>query len=193
MTDKKQKSNTRVKKADWLEKALEVLENDGIDEVKIERLARELRVSRSGFYWHFENRQALIRDMIEYWGEEFTSVVASNSKIINADPRERLYIIMKMILENDLTRFDLPMRTSAEKDPVAMDLVNRVYQMRLDFLRSTFVDMGFKGEDLEMRTHLFVCYHTWEGSMFRQLSKAKRSKWLKLRLKLFCSSPDNNS
>jgi len=60
MTDKNKKSNTRVKKSDWLEKALEILERDGIDEVKIERLARELGVSRSGFYSHFENRQALI-------------------------------------------------------------------------------------------------------------------------------------
>ena len=187
MTDKKKKSDTRVKKADWLEKALEVLESDGMNEVKIERLARELGVSRSGFYWHFENRQDLIRAMIEYWGEEFTSVVTSNSKIISSAPRERLYRIMKMILEHDLARFDLPMRTSAEKDPVAMDMVNRVYQMRLDFLRSTFSELGFEGEDLEMRTRLFVCYHSWETAMFGKISKAKRSKWLKLRFELLCT------
>lgn len=187
MTDKKKKPRTRVKKSDWLEKALEVLESDRTDEVKIERLGRELRVSRSGFYWHFENRQDLIRAMIEYWGEEFTSVVTSNSKIINSAPRERLYRTMKMILEHDLARFDLPMRASAEKDPVAMDLVNRVYQMRLDFIRSTFSEMGFEGKDLEMRTHLFVCYHSWERTMFGKLSKSKRSKWLKMRCELLCT------
>lgn len=38
MTDKK--PNKRVSKADWLEKALEVVESDGIIEVKIDRLAR---------------------------------------------------------------------------------------------------------------------------------------------------------
>jgi hypothetical protein len=31
-----------VNKADWLEKALDVLESDGIDEVKVERLAKEV-------------------------------------------------------------------------------------------------------------------------------------------------------
>ena len=187
ITDKKKKN--RVSKADWLEKALEVLESDGLDEVKIERLARELKVSRSGFYWHFENRQALIRSMIEYWGAKFTSVVSTNRKLINASPKERLYKIMKMILEHKLTRYEIPMRACAEKDPVAMELVNRIYQERLDFLRSTFSEMGFEGEDLEMRTHLFVCYHTWEGVMFVKLSKAKRLKWLKSRVELLCSSP----
>ncbi len=189
MTDKNKKSNTRLKKADWLEKALEVLERDGIDEVKIERLARELAVSRSGFYWHFENRQDLIRAMIEYWEEEFTSVVTSNRKIINSAPRERLYITMKMILEHDLARFELPMRSSAEKDAVAMDLVNRVYQQRLDFLRSTFSEMGFEREDLEMRIHLLLCYLSWERVTFMNLSKAKRSIWLKLIFELLCTSP----
>lgn len=179
--------NRRVSKADWLEKALEVLENEGIDEVKIERLAKELKISRSGFYWHFENRQALIRAMIEYWGEEFTSVVTSNKELLNAEPKERLYMTMEMIFDHNLIRFELPMRVSAEKDPVAMKLINRIYQQRTDFLRSTFADIGFEGEELEMRTHLFVCYHMWEDVTFGNLSKAKRSKWLKLRCNLLCS------
>lgn len=191
MTDRKKRN--RVSKADWLEKALEVLENDGLDEVKIDRLARELKVSRSGFYWHFENRQALIRAMIEYWGTEFTSVVSTNRKLLNVSPKERLYRIMKMILEHNLIRYELPMRACAEMDPVAKELVNRIYQERLDYLRSTFSEMGFEGEDLEMRTHLFVCYHMWEGVTFMNLSKAKRSKWLKMRVELLCSSPNKIS
>ena len=191
MTGKKK--NKRVSRADWLEKALEVLENDGIEEVKIERLARELKVSRSGFYWHFENRQALIRAMIEYWGTKFTEVVTSNKELLNAEPRERLYMTMKMIFEHDLNRFELPMRVGAEKDPVAMELINRRYRQRLGFLRSTFADIGFEGEELEMRSHLFVCYHMWERVTFGNLSKAKQTKWLKLRYNLLCSSPNKVS
>ena len=98
-----------------------------------------------------------------------------------------------MILENNLTRYEVPMRACAEMDPATTELVNRTYQKRVDFIRSTFSDLGFEGEDLEMRTHLFVCYHTWEGAMFMNLSKAKRSKWLKLRVELLCSSPDKIS
>jgi AcrR family transcriptional regulator len=185
-----QKKTKRVSKLDWLEKALVTLERDGINAVKIEHLAKEFKVSRSGFYWHFKNRQGLIRSMVEYWGEEYTSRVMANSKVLNAKPKERLYNIMEMILENDLTRLDLQMRIIAEKDPVAWEMVDQVYQKRLAFLRSTFSEMGFEGEELEMRTHLFVCYHTWEGVMFRDLSKASRVKWLKLRVELLCSSPN---
>jgi AcrR family transcriptional regulator len=183
----------RVSKADWLEKALDVLESSGIDEVKIERLARELNISKSGFYWHFKDRKELVRAMITYWEQEFTSVVTANHEILNASPRERIYLTMKMILENNLTRLELPMRSSAEKDPVAWEMLNRVYQIRLDFFRSALSEMGFDGEDLEMRVHLLTCYHTWESTMFRDLPKTSRAKWLKLRLDLLCSSPNKTN
>jgi AcrR family transcriptional regulator len=183
----------RVSKADWLEKALDVLESNGIDEVKIERLARELNISKSGFYWHFKDRKDLIRAMITYWEEEFTSVVTSNSEVLNTVPRERIYLTMKMILENNLTRLELPMRSSAETDPVAWEMISRVYQIRVDFFRSALSEMGFEGEDLEMRIHLLTCYHTWEGVMFRDISKDRRSKWLKLRLDLICAPPNKSN
>jgi len=179
----------RVSKADWLEKALDVLEIDGIDEVKIERLARELNISKSGFYWHFKDRKDLLRAMITYWEEEFTSVVTSNAEILDTSPRERIYRTMKMILESNLTRMELPLRVVAEADSVAWEMVNRVYQIRIDFFRSALSEMGIEGEDLEMRSHLFACYHTWEGIMFRDLPKATRANWLKLRLELLCSPP----
>ncbi len=183
----------RVSKADWLEKALDVLESNGIDEVKIERLARELNISKSGFYWHFKDRKDLIRAMITYWEEEFTSVVTSNSEVLNTVPRERIYLTMKMILENNLTRLELPMRSSAETDPVAWEMISRVYQIRVDFFRTALSEMGFEGEDLEMRIHLLTCYHTWEGVMFRDISKDRRAKWLKLRLDLICAPPNKSN
>jgi AcrR family transcriptional regulator len=183
----------RVSKADWLEMALNILEKDGIEEVKIERLARELNISKSGFYWHFKDRKDLIRTMITYWGEEFTSVVTSNTTILNSNPRERVYLTMKMIVENNLTRLELPIRFSAEKDPIAWEMVNQIYQIRLSFFRSALSEMGFEGEDLEMRIHLLTCYHTWEGVMFRDLFKDSREKWIKLRLNLICSPPNKTN
>ena len=180
-----QKNNkVRVSKAEWLEKALDILEEDGLEEVKVDRLAKELKVSRSGFYWHFENRQALLRAMLEYWEEEFTTVVTANSAVLKSNPRDRIYKTMKMILESNLTRMELAMRASAEKDPLAMEILNRVYQKRLDFLRAAFAELGFEGNDLEMRAHLFVCYHTWEAPMFREVTRKRRRELIPKRIEL---------
>ena len=50
------KKQPRRKKADWLGSALLILQAEGIDGVWVERLARDLNVAKSGFYWHFKDR-----------------------------------------------------------------------------------------------------------------------------------------
>ena len=182
----------RVSKADWLEKALGVLERDGIDAIKIEHLAKELNVAKSGFYWHFKNRQTLVRAMVEYWGNEFTNVMLDNVEVIKSGPKDRLHKVMEMLLEYDLADLELHMWTAAEKDSVARAMVDQVYKKRFDFIHLAFSEMGFKGEDLDMRTRLFQCYHTWEGVMYRDLPKAKRAKCIQLRLELLCTQPNKD-
>ena len=49
---------------------------------------------------------------------------------------------------------------------------------------SFFADMGFAGADLEMRTRLFVTYHSWEWHGFPYHSKKSMRELIPLRLKL---------
>ena len=70
------------------------------------------------------------------------------------------------------------------EDPDAATAVRTVYGMRLEFLRRIFSDLGFRGQQLEMRTRLFVCCHSWEQVMFEDLSKDECRKLLRLRHKM---------
>jgi len=170
-----------VSKDQWLTKALDALESGGIETVKIERLAKALGISRSGFYWHFKNRQDLLEHLLEYWAHEYTGIVTDNPDIIKLDPKKRLLSTMEMIRDKHLTKFDLAMTSWAKSDSKIRKVVRKVVNMRLDYLRTIFAELGFKGDELEMRTRLFVCYHSWEDTMFPDLSNQKHSKLLKLR------------
>jgi len=55
--------------------------------------------------------------------------------------------------------------------------VRKVNRRRLDFVSRAFSDLGFRGDDLDMRSMLFVCYHTWESPMFREIP---RKRWREL-------------
>ena len=67
---------------------------------------------------------------------------------------------------------------------MAAEAVAQVYQMRLAYIREAFRDLGFKGDELEMRTRLYVCYHSWEAAMFGGESGRKLARLQKLRIKL---------
>lgn len=54
---------------------LRVLAAGSVGDVKVERLATDLGVTKGSFYWHFEDRQALLSAMGRYWVERDTEAV----------------------------------------------------------------------------------------------------------------------
>ncbi len=174
----------RVSKAQWLARALEVLAAEGMQGVRVDRLARDLRIARAGFYWHFKNRRNLLDSMLQYWTDEFTAVVTRNPQLLRGDPAQRLYQTALVILERNLAKYDVAIRDWSAHDKSAAKVVRQVYKMRLDFIRSLFREMGFRGGQLEMRTRLYVCYHSWERAVFQDISKTERRKLLRLQLKM---------
>ena len=175
----------RRKKADWLGTALSVLEAEGLGGVRVERLARKLNVAKSGFYWHFKDRQDLLEQMFAYWEHEFTRVVTSNVELAVLPPADRLLRAMRIVWEHDLGRFDLPFRAWAQGEPEILARVNRVYDQRLSFARNIFRELGFTGAELEMRTYLWVGYHAWERTAFPQMSTSQAKRLIKRRVAFF--------
>ena len=121
------------------------------------------------------------------WFHEYTEVVTTNPLLLVGDPKVRLERITKMIEEQDLGKYDVAIRSWAKHDDTARDAVIRVINVRMGFLRQIFREIGFAGDELEMRTMLFVCYHTWESATFDIASPRKRARLRKLRLNLLTS------
>lgn len=174
-------------KDDWLEAALEMMAEGSLADLTIENLARRLKVAKSGFYWHFRNRQALLDALMEYWAEDLTQSVTENQELASLEPKARLLTTAEAILNFDLARHDLAVRHAAEKDKKIAEAVQRVTKIRLDFLREAFSELGFVGDDLEMRTMLFVGYHTWEHTTFKAMTKERRRELIKIRIDLLTS------
>ena len=179
------KKTKRVSKDQWLTEALDALESIGVEAIKIERLAKALGISRSGFYWHFKNRQDLLEQLLDYWVRRYTAILTDNPGVVKLDPKKRLLTTMERIRDKHLTKYDLAMTSWARVDSHVHKVVRKVVKMRLDYLRGIFAELGFEGYELEMRTRLFVCYHSWEDTMFPDLSDKEHSKLLKIRHQYF--------
>jgi len=180
----KTKKTRRVNKAEWLDMALEILETEGISGVRVEVLAKRLGISKSGFYWHFRDRQELLDDLLDYWSHEITEIITANPEIRTLSPRDRLFRTAEMILEYDLPRFEIAIRQWALHDAVAARAVRKVNRTRVSFVEETLAELGFKGDELEMRSMLFACYETWESPMYREISRKRRRALISRRVDL---------
>lgn len=70
-------TKSRLTREHWVAVARDALIASGVDEVKVDLLARRLKVTRGSFYWHFAHRDALLEAVLEDWVERNRDDIAS--------------------------------------------------------------------------------------------------------------------
>ena len=184
----KEKVRRGVSKAQWLEAAMGRLCDHSVADITVEGLAKELGIAKSGFYWHFKSREELLDALLDHWIHEITEVITNNPEFDVLEPKTRLTKSAEMIHELDLTRYEVGIRQFALRDERAFSAVRKSDNLRMDFTRKAFSELGFTGDDLEMRTMLFACYHTWEAAMFPGVSRKRRKELIGKRLDLLTAN-----
>src|SRR6202023_3240613 len=58
---------SRTPRSGWIDGGLRALAAGGPGAVRIEPLAEALGVTKGGFYWHFDDRRALLEEMLDTW------------------------------------------------------------------------------------------------------------------------------
>ncbi|MFC7621949.1 TetR/AcrR family transcriptional regulator [Microlunatus sp. GCM10028923] len=126
---------------DWTAAALQALADGGPAGIAVDRLAKQLGVTRGSFYWHFADRNELITATLERWERENTTDQVGEAFAV-ADPVERLRLIIRRVYQGRTDPVELALAARAG-DPVVAGAVARVTETRLDLLRSVFRDLGF--------------------------------------------------
>ena len=138
-------SEVRLSRDAWLRRALDVLRDEGVQGVRVERLARDLGVTKGSFYWHFKDRDALRRSILDYWTEQYNDVIVENREFLKAEPAEVLLAAIMRVREEGLDKYELAMRAWAAHDSNADVAVRAAYERRTIFVRGFFTRLGFRG------------------------------------------------
>jgi AcrR family transcriptional regulator len=170
----------RLCREEWLARALEVLRREGIQGVRVERLARDLGVTKGSFYWHFKDRSDLFGSLLEYWSDRYTGVIVENREFLAGDPRAALLAAMTMVRRERLDQYELAIRAWADSDPAADRACRAVYARRNQFVKGLFERLGFRGLEADVRTRLMLCYMSWEPNMYPDEAEGRRLQLLKI-------------
>ncbi len=130
---------SQLQRFDWLKSALEIFVSEGIEAVRITRLADELKVTRGSFYWHFRNREDLLHSLVSYWKDKNTAAI-----IDSVAPAASLADGILRFFETcvDAARFDprldLALREWARRSDSIHQLVDAEDSARIDALRQFY-------------------------------------------------------
>jgi AcrR family transcriptional regulator len=81
---------------DWLRAARLALLRGGLEAVRVAKLARDLRVTKGSFYWHFKDRDELLELLLREWEGEGAAIVA---QLGGATGRQALVTLMEVLIE----------------------------------------------------------------------------------------------
>jgi len=173
--ESKMAAPTRTPRSTWIEEGLRALATGGPDAVRIEPLAKALGVTRGGFYWHFDDRRALLEEILDAWERTSVDEVIERVESAGGEARARLRRLSALAASSDEPlRTDLAVRDWARRDQAVAERLRRVDNRRMDYLRSLFGAFCPDADDVEVRCMVF--YSLWIGSHFIAADHGARSR-----------------
>jgi AcrR family transcriptional regulator len=163
----------------WIDAATAVLVDQGIDHVRVDVLARELRVSRGSFYWHFRDREALLRAVLQHWADQTTAQLTQRLKTASGDAQERLAQVASLPLRGRsaarAARIELAIRAWARRDAMAREALDAADAQRIAYHAQIFKGLGFAASQAQHRAFLMYSYEVAESLLHRQGSARARA------------------
>jgi len=175
------KQKKQFSKEIWLQKALKELSKKGNLGLTIEELSKTLGVTKGSFYWHFKSRFDFTLQLFDYWDVISTTNVMEHVNQAEGDAAERLLRLTKFLVKKDNWRYELAIRAWVQIHPVLLPMLKKIDLRRYEFVSALFKEMGFTGDDLEMRVRTFLVFYSLEMTLYPNQNIDERMKFLELR------------
>ncbi|MGK5512010.1 TetR/AcrR family transcriptional regulator [Brevibacillus formosus] len=142
---------------DWIRAGLDMLAEAGIDAVRVEPLARKLKISKGSFYHHFPDRQGLLDSMIDYWEEHATE------RIIRAPHSDNMSLeqLLSSVFSSE-RKIEAAIYNWAKQHPALSKRLVEIEQRRIGFIASLYEKKGLSPTDAKARAQLaYLLYIGW--------------------------------
>lgn len=145
-------SNKNLNREVWVSEAVRIFIAEGIEAVRVLRLANNLNVTRGSFYWHFKDRADLLKCICDYWVERNINKISQALNSGGSLHECLLAALEQWVLEVDFSpRLDMAMRHWGQIDP---DIDKKVRNADLEIIqafKNLFEKFGYPPEEAFIR------------------------------------------
>ncbi|MFV3075040.1 TetR/AcrR family transcriptional regulator [Niveispirillum fermenti] len=183
---RKAPTGPRLGREDWVLAAKKTLVARGIDSVKVDRLAKEIGVTRGSFYWHFKSRGELLQALLTYWRDTNTTAIrtAVESNRGNGDAQFKA-LIRTWVEEKDFSpSFDNAVRDWARHSKTAATLLRRVDEERIALLGDIFRNLGYEEAECAVRARVLYFHQVGYYALAIKETRAERMASMPLYYKI---------
>lgn len=191
----KKQTGWRGSREFWLQGAYQMLVEAGAGSIRVSALADKLEISRTSFYWHFDDRKSLLDALIKCWQEKNTGNLVSQTKVYSETITEAILHLFDCWINTDLfdSDMDFAIRNWAHNSPDLKQILDQTDEERLNAIRDIFLRFGVEPQLADVRAH--VIYYTQIGyiSMMVKEPMAPRIEKMSAYVETFAGQPPTAS
>lgn len=164
----------------WTDAATDVLVDQGIDSVRVDVLARTLKVTRGSFYWHFKDREDLLRAVLQAWRAHATEQLTRRLESAHDDPNAQVRDLISLPFRGRsavrAARIELAIRAWARRDALARAFVDEADAARMGYIAQVFSSLGFGIAEARSRAFMLYSYELAESLLLPLGAESQRQE-----------------
>lgn len=177
----KRRKDAPLNEQDWIAAATQILVRENVRGVKLDVLCKKLGVTKGSFYWHFASRNELLLAMLSDWRKRTTLNVIRTVSKGSEDAKKRLYSLLELTRKNRSPAFaqiEFSIRDWARRVEMPRSVVTEVDQIRFDYFKSLFMELGFDGAEAETRAYVTYCVMMGDSMLHHTLPHVAHEDFL---------------
>ncbi len=171
--------NAGAKRDVWIEAGFAEMAKHGIDGVRVEVLAKNLGVTKGGFYRRFRDRAALLDGILTAWSAGRIASIEQQTSLDGASARDRLKAVIQLYAERMNTAgmaVELAIRQWARSDEAAAAAAASVDAARLKNVAHLYRATGMAPEEADAQAFLFYCFIFGQSLLFLERGPRRRTQ-----------------
>ena len=169
----------------WLDAAITTLIEEGVDAVRVERLATRLGLSRGSFYHHYKDRDDLLRAVLDHYIQINHQNLVAMLPALKGTSKEKLWTLWTATASQEFRDYDWAIRMWGMHDEPVADVLKKIDVKRMDVMMGLFMEMGFNEDEAWIRAALAYHGSLGDRAFFGPFPPmAKRLEWRRIALEI---------
>lgn len=170
----------------WLNAAYELLLETGVDTVRIQPLAKKLKLSRTSFYWFFKDREELLGSLIAVWRDKNTGNIVKRASAYAETLVEAVLNVSDCWFDRNLfdSKLEFAVRSWALQSEEVQAEVQSADQQRLGAFTDLFRRFGHNEMSADVRARtiylLQIGYISMQTAEPMALRMARMPKYVEI-------------
>ena len=133
--------------------------SSGIDDVKVDRLAKKMRVTRGSFYWHFENREDLQDALLQDWEvRNHFEMAQIRTRWSRSEPDLSEIVAIWLGEDPNFPSYDMAIRSWARKNNAVAAAVHRIDEAWVELIVELFRREHYSEDESFVRARI-IYFH----------------------------------